>query len=149
MMSIKQNLKLIAIFGVAVMVMPAVAFIEDKPAGAEFHPEQSQGQVAEQQSKQGTQGVVGDVPVRTTPRTGPGSSKRGGGADVLAGASEDLAAKALVDAEEQIQAEKSSGLKWAWWAIGMLVLGLGAFFGFKTYADRTVPDQKRKRPSRW
>ena len=141
--------KLIAMCGLLLLAIPAWSYIEDKPEGAEFHPEQSQGQVAEQQAKQGTQGVVGDVPLRTTPRSGSGSSKRGGGADVLAGASEELAANALVEAEEQIQAEQSAGFKWAWWAIGMLVLGLGVFFGIKTYADKTVPEQKRKRPNRW
>lgn len=145
----RLNSKIIAIFGMAAIAIPAWSFIEDKPAGAEFHPEQSQGQVAEQQAKQGTQGVVGDVPLRTTPRANSGSSKQGSGADILAGASEDLAAKALIDAEEHLQAENSSGLKWAWWAIAMLVLGLGVFLGVKTYADKTVPDQKRKRSSRW
>lgn len=141
--------RVIAVFGLVAISVSAFAFIEDKPEGAQFHPEQSQGQVTEQQQHQGTQGVVGDVPTRTSPRYNSRSSKSGEGADILADASAQLAAKTLVEAEEQLQAENAGRFKWAWWAIGMLMLGLGVFLGFKSYADKTVPEQKRKRRSNW
>ncbi|MBX3095872.1 MAG: hypothetical protein KF812_03340 [Fimbriimonadaceae bacterium] len=113
-------------------------FIEDKPAGSQFHAEQGQEQVMQQQQSNGTFDVVGEENLRGDNLGAEGPMQEQSAADVLAQKDSDTGAAVL----KKVEADKSRGTPWWTYLLGALgvscVIG-GSFMAMKKYTDKNAP----------
>lgn len=121
------------------------AFIEKKPPGKAWIPEETDATIQKQQIHNGTQPVVGEVPTDTTPG-------RAGAPPVDPGARDALAVGSAAIDEEQVLAEggkrrggeEPKSRSWLW-AIVFGGLGLGTVFAVRQWANRAIPDPHQNR----
>jgi hypothetical protein len=121
------------------------AFIEKKPPGKAWIPEETDATIEKQQVYNGVQPVVGEVPTDTTPG-------RAGGPAVDPGAKDALAVGSAAIDEEQVLSEGSKrqgadepkSRSWLW-ALVFGALGLGSIFAVRQWANRAIPDPRRER----
>jgi hypothetical protein len=150
----KCTLKTVATLACGLLLAgSAFAFVEDKPAGTKFTPEQSQGQLSQQQGFNGQYGVVGDEQINQ-----PKEDIRHQGGDldaqsVIIGASPQAtqgAVSALKVAESDVAHKGSGGPgRTVLWGLFFLVLGAFAVWAFRTYADKVVPEPPQKKSTKW
>lgn len=140
----------IALIALAAAAVPALAFIQAKPPGFEYHPEQSQEQVEQQQGSTGYYEEVGVVEgdIRkpdTSPTSGDPEAAR---AILQASEDSEKAHNALLQAEKDITSGGRSGPSPVMWGVMVIaVIGLGVF-ALKKYADKVVPEPPKRKP-RW
>lgn len=131
----------------------AMAWVDDRPEGAKFYPEQSQAQVELQQREQRTMGELGNVPRRQGESRLDVEPTDAGAADNLAAATvkspeTERGSAVLKEAARQRNGESSRGPAW-WWGAIVAGVGFGAFYALKVYADKTVPEPQKSRPIQW
>lgn len=144
------------ILALVALASAALAWVEDRPDGATFQPEQSQAQVEQQQRAQHEIGEVGRVPRRKgDTRIDVGSTDAEAGDNLAVaeelpkGSEEDERGGAVIrDASTQKGDGSSRGPAW-WWGLVVALVGFGAFLALKVYADRTIPEPPKHRPVKW
>ena len=123
----------------------AGAFIEDKPKGKQWIPEESDDSIATKQKHQGTRGVVGEVPDDTTPQE----------SDAPMTDPEARAALNAPIAEEQVLSEgskrlsekpKSSSLLWG---VILGCAGFGSVLAFRQWANKNIPEGPKNSTNKW
>lgn len=123
----------------------AGAFIEDKPKGKKWIPEESEASIATKQKHQGTRDVVGEVPNDTTPQK----------SDAPMTDPEARAALNTPIAEDQVLAEgtkrltekpKSNGLLWG---VILGCAGFGSVLAFRQWANKNIPDAPKNANIKW
>lgn len=120
------------------------AWNKGMPKGAKFFPEQSQEEVARQQSKQVVVGEVGAVQDREAKPSIDGPSSEGAAAQDLASASR--AAEDVRKAGQQLR-EGKGGFPW-WMAIFGLI-GFACVLALRQYANRAIPEAPRIKRPKW
>ena len=139
----KNLFKLTAATLAIALAAASFAFVEKKPHGAKFVPEQTQEQVTQQQAMNGQYGVLGSEelvqPKPEVKMTGDDSKA----SDVLIQSDPkamSIANSALVKAERDVSNPKKPKGAIAIWGLAFLVLGGVAVWAFKSYADKVVPE---------
>lgn len=123
----------------------ALAIGEGRPPGAEFYPEMTQDQVAEQQSHQDTMGEVGVVPEDTevpAPTSGEAAPAAEG---VVSGADQGRAAGTVRKAGA---VKSAQGFPW-WGLAAFAAVGAGGAFGLRHWVGKNVPDMPANVKPRW
>lgn len=118
------------------------AFVEKRPSGAQFTPEQSQEQVEQQQAMNGRYQVLGSEDlVQPKPQVKMnGGVKRAEDVVINTNASaRAIADSALLKAEAEVSHTSKPKTSFALWGGLVLVLGVVAVWMFKSYADKVVP----------
>lgn len=133
--------------------LAAFAFNEGKPQGAEFHLEQNQEQLAQQQALQGRMDRVGDVPVDTEmQRRDPNKTPDATAQRTLALVQERENSRAnIAKAEERMKAAEKAETRQANWPrylIVLLVVVALMVIG-KKYLDQSTPNMPKKRRVTW
>ena len=124
--------------------------IDDRPDGAKFHSELSDGQMSKYQGggyvKSGGS-ISGDQPDET-PEAGTGPDSKAG--SVLAGATSDSKAlSTLKNAQKEVEPSPGPNIGFISMLGGLLlVLGVGAAYGVRTYLDKTVPEAPVRKKAR-
>jgi hypothetical protein len=139
----KYLVKLTAAGLVLALASASFAFVEKRPSGAKFTPEQSQEQVAQQQAMNGKYGVLGSEDlVQSKPNVKMGGENTKANEVLIQSSPEarSLANNALVKAEAEVSLAPKPKAPGAVWGILFLVLGAVAVWAFKSYADKVVPD---------
>lgn len=145
-----MNLRqMVVMLGLMATTAMSFGFIEGKPEGAQFHSEQSQEQVADQQRYNGNFGPVGEVQLDQSDKNRPGIG------------SEDQAAQTLIQSEEQQgkatevlkQAEKERQSSGPWRMILIALAAVGVvgvvLFGLKRYAEQHAPKPPSPTRTKW
>ncbi len=118
------------------------AFHEDKPSGAEFHPEQSQDQVRQQQNYQMTKDEMGQDEREQKAEVNLSDSSDEG-ATAIARNEQDRAAKdVLKEAKNDLDHRGSSS--GVWFAGFLVIAGFGGVMAARTWANKRIPYQERK-----
>ena len=139
--------KLVALGLAFAFVGTAWGLHEDPPAGAEFHLERSQEQVAQEQAYQGRLDASGAVPIRTEESRNLESRKDDSAKGALS-AAERMAqgAKNLQAAEERLKEKSAPRGTSPWWFFALLAgVGLMAYVGIKDWMTKNIPDMPGKK----
>ncbi|MBX7133486.1 MAG: hypothetical protein K1X67_12505 [Fimbriimonadaceae bacterium] len=117
----------------------AGAFIEDKPKGKQWIPEETDASIATKQKYQGTRDVVGAVPDDTTPqKSGAPMSDPEARAALNAPVAED---QVLAEGTKRLSEKpKSSSLLWG---VILGCAGFGSVLAFRQWANKNIPDGPR------
>jgi hypothetical protein len=131
--------RLAAIIVAAALGTGAIGFIEGKPEGAEFRPEMSQRERAEQQRLQGSQDIVGEVPTDTEPEAVPEAVSDPGSA-VSFGRAADQRDRKSLDESAKRRGPGPNPNRAPWLLLLGIGVGAGALFAVRQYANRVVPE---------
>lgn len=147
-----KNMRSLFAVGALLSVGLCWAPIEDKPDGAKFHGELSDRQLSQYQNG----GIVN--PGASAGQPGDLSDSGSGGSSgpdrkagsVLANATNDSKAlSTLQSAQKEVEAEKGPNFGMMSVIGGLLlVLGVGAAYGVRTFLDRTVPEAPVRKKSK-
>jgi len=124
-------------FGLA-LATTSFGFVEDMPAGSQYHGEQSEEQLGQQQQMNGTYEVVGDENLRGDNLGVDGPHSEQSASDVLSQKEDERAKKVLRTVEEQ----KSNGTPWWMYLLGIVGVSAvisGCFMALKNYTDKNAP----------
>lgn len=123
----------------------ALALGEGRPPGAEYYPEMTQDQVAEQQSHQDQMGEVGVVPGDTEVYAPSETDAAPQAQDVVSNASQERAAATVKQA-----GHKKSASTFPWWGLATFAaLGAGGALGVRQWVVKNVPDMPPPPKRRW
>jgi hypothetical protein len=150
-----KNLVKVTVAGLVLALATAsFAFVEKRPAGAKFTPEQSQEQVEQQQALSGQYGVLGSEDLVQPKPDVKMSGDNPKASDVLimsTPAAKSAADRALVLAEQDVAKSGRPKTSLAIWGFAILILGVVAVWAFKSYADKVVPEMPNtpKSKTKW
>ncbi len=145
-----MKLRQLALFVLVGASVPAMAFIQAKPPGFEYHPEQSQEQVEVQQGETGYYNEVGIVEGDIRKPEATRKSDDPEAAQALRQANEDSkkAENALLQVEKDISGKRRGLSPVMWGFMVIAIVGLGVF-ALKKYADKVVPEPPKRTKPRW
>lgn len=126
---------LFVLFAVMASAM-ATAFIEKKPEGKAFIPEESEASIATKQVHNGTHGVVGEVPKDTTPgkAAAPGTQPEARSAlDTVANPQQ-----VLEEGSKRV-GEKPKSHNIGLWAFIVATMGFGCVMAVRHWANKAIP----------
>ena len=129
----------------------AFAFIPEKPKGFTPQAEQTQEQLASQQSKNGTTPIVGSVELsgKKTAKEKPGDSDAMAASALTVMADPQKAFDTLRQVEVEKQMAATKPVRNFIWGGVVILLGLGLAFVIKFLADKSMPQLPAKKGVRW
>lgn len=122
----------------------AVAFIEKKPPGKAWIPEETDASIEKQLVHNGEQPVVGVVPADTTPdRTGSPPVDPGARDALALGSAAIDSDQVLAEGGKREGREEPKSRSWIW-AIVFGGLGLGTVLAVRQWANKAIPEPRQR-----
>lgn len=123
----------------------AGAFIEDKPKGKQWIPEESDASIGTKQRYQGTRPVVGSVPDDTSPEK-VGAPMTDPEARAALNTPVDEGQVLSEGSKRLTEKPKSSNLLWG---VVLGCVGFGSVLAFRQWANKNIPDAPKSANIKW